>query len=168
MKYALYLSQPLSEVSPSALSVPACVSAVTGTLPLLLAACITSVNGKATRDTGVVGFSAMLTVTWIVGFATTGGKEVREVWGSWSVLNCRQGGLSHGHLHTWSDVILGLLCPVPWGTVTPEAGAAGILCTAFSAATGFSGAAGSVATVGGSEWQSPSPLFLWFCILCVF
>ena len=84
------------------------------------------------------------------------------------MLNCRQGGLSHGHLHTWSDVILGLLCLVPWGTVTPEAGAAGILCTASSAATGFSGAAGSVATVGGSEWQSPSPLFLWFCILSVF
>ena len=79
MKYALYLSQPLSEVSPSALSVPACVSGVTGALPLLLAACIPSVNSKATRDTGVVGFSAMLTVTWIVGFATTGGKEVREV-----------------------------------------------------------------------------------------
>ena len=42
MKYALYLLQPLSEVSPSGLSVPACVSGVTGALLLLLAACITT------------------------------------------------------------------------------------------------------------------------------
>lgn len=64
------------------------------------------------------------------------------------MLNCRQGRLSHGHLHTWSDVILGLLCPVPLGHCHPEAGAAGILCTAFSAATGFSGAAG----LSGHSW----------------
>ena len=47
------------------------------------------------------------------------------------------------NLHTWSDGIIGLLCPVSWGTGTPAAGAAGILYTASSAATGFSGAAGS-------------------------
>ena len=167
MKYALYLLQPLSEVSPSGLSVPACVSGVTGALLLLLAACITTVNHNAAKYTGVVWFSAMFTVTWVAGFATTRGKEVRELWGSWLLLNCRQGGLSHGHLHTWSDGIIGLLCLVSWGTGTPAAGAAGILYTASSAATGFSGAAGSATTVGGSEWQSPSPLFLWFCILYV-
>ena len=73
MKYALYLLQPLSEVSPSGLSVPACA------LLLLLAACITTVNHNAAKYTGVVGFSAMFTVTWVAGFATTRGKEVREL-----------------------------------------------------------------------------------------
>ena len=79
MKYALYLLQPLSEVSPSGLSVPACVSGVTGALLLLLAACITTVNHNAAKYTGVLGFSAMFTVTWVAGFATTRGKEVREL-----------------------------------------------------------------------------------------
>ena len=79
MKYALYLSHPLSEVSPSGLFVPACVSGVTGAMLLLPAACITTVNDNAAKYTGVVGFSAMFTVTWVAGFATTRGKEVRKV-----------------------------------------------------------------------------------------
>ena len=45
----------------------------------LLATSVTAVAGNAAKDIGVVGFSAMFTVSWVAGFAIPGGKKVREV-----------------------------------------------------------------------------------------
>lgn len=45
---------------------------------------------------------------------------------------------------------------------------AGVVCTAFPADPGFSGASGSAAMARGPGLQAQPPLFPWFCLLYLF
>lgn len=149
MRYALYLSEPVRGVT----QYPLCSCL----LPASLLSLAMLLKTQGLWDSLPCSRSRGLQALLSLGERRLGKCEVH------GHCCCSQGRLSHGHLHIWSAGIIdsaAFSAQFPGARAPLQLGAAGILCTASSAATGFSGAAGSAATVGGSEWQSPSPLVL--------